>query len=163
MSNGVVVALTGPAFPTSCETCSPWSTFSSQPARGSLINSAPGWRRSIAATALSSRAVLAQPCGAFDPCMASRRNDGEMTTTLDRQNRRRSPLASGSVREHLLRGAAGLTTAALAIVLLAVVGPVSLVLLPVTAAAWRGCPTCWTVGLLGTLADERDRRGCSRC
>jgi len=58
-------------------------------------------------------------------------------TLLDRQDRRRSPLASGSVREHLLRGAAGLSTAALAIVPLAVVGPVSLVLLPVTAAAWR--------------------------
>jgi hypothetical protein len=115
---------------------SPWSTFSSQPARGSLIKSSPGWRRSIAATALSSRAVLAQPSEAFDPCMASRRNGGEMTL-LDRQDRRRSPLASGSVREHLLRGAAGLSTAALAIVPLAVVGPVSLVLLPVTAAAWR--------------------------
>lgn len=95
--------------------------------------------------------------------MAARRSDGEMTTTLDRQDRRRSPLASGSVREHLLRGSAGLSTAALAIVLLAVVGPVSLVLVPVTAAAWRGCPTCWAVGLLGTLANERDRRGCSRC
>ncbi len=75
---------------------------------------------------------------------------------------RRSPLASGSVREHLLRGALGLIAAALAIVLVAVVGPVSLALLPVTAVAWRG-PTCWTVGLLGTLADDRARRGCSRC
>jgi hypothetical protein len=95
--------------------------------------------------------------------MASRRNDDEMPTTLDRTARRRSPLASGSVREHLFRGAAGLITAAIAIALLAVVGPVALVLLPVTAVAWRGCPTCWTVGLLGTLADERDRRRCSRC
>jgi hypothetical protein len=76
---------------------------------------------------------------------------------------RRSPLASGSVREHLLRGAVGLIAAALAVVLVAVVGPVSLALLPVTAVAWRGCPTCWTVGLLGTLADDRARRGCSRC
>jgi hypothetical protein len=95
--------------------------------------------------------------------MAWRRNDDEMPTTLGRHGSRRSPLASGSVREHLFRGATGLTAAALAIVLLAVVGPVALVLLPVTAAAWRGCPTCWTVGLLGTLADERDRRRCSRC
>ncbi|MGO9788581.1 MAG: hypothetical protein ACLP8S_03340 [Solirubrobacteraceae bacterium] len=76
---------------------------------------------------------------------------------------RRSPLVSGSVREHLLRGAVGLITAALAIALCAVVGPVSLALLPVTAVAWRGCPACWTVGLLGTLADDRARRGCSRC
>ena len=76
---------------------------------------------------------------------------------------RRSPLASRSVREHLFRGAAGLAATVLAIVLLAVVGPISLALLPVTAVVWRGCPTCWTIGLLGTLADSRARRGCTRC
>jgi hypothetical protein len=81
----------------------------------------------------------------------------EPTTT------QRSPLASGSVREHLFRGAAGLATAVLAIVVVAVVGPISLALLPVTALFWRGCPTCWTVGLLGTLADSRARRSCSSC
>jgi hypothetical protein len=75
----------------------------------------------------------------------------------------RSPLASGSVREHLFRGAVGLAAAMLAVVLIAVVGPISLVLLLLTAVAWRGCPTCWTVGLLSTLADDRARRGCSRC
>jgi hypothetical protein len=74
-----------------------------------------------------------------------------------------SPLASGSVREHLFRGAVGLAAAILAIVLVAVVGPISLVLLLLTAAAWRGCPTCWTVGLLGTVADDRARRGCPHC
>ncbi|HEY1590954.1 MAG TPA: hypothetical protein VGF81_04125 [Solirubrobacteraceae bacterium] len=71
---------------------------------------------------------------------------------------RRSPLASGSISEHLLRGVAGLIAAVLAIALLARVGPASLVLLPITALAWRGCPTCWTVGLFGTLADGRARR-----
>jgi hypothetical protein len=79
----------------------------------------------------------------------------------------RSPLASGSVREHLFRGAAGLAAAVLAVVLVAVVGPISLLLLLLllllTAVAWRGCPTFWTVGLLSTLADDRARRGCSRC
>ena len=60
--------------------------------------------------------------------------------------------------EHLLRGAAGLIAAVLAIALLAPVGPVSLALLPLTALAWRCCPTCWTVGLLSTLADDRARR-----
>ncbi len=88
-----------------------------------------------------------------------------MSTTRDARPEpatiRRSPLASGSVREHLLRGAAGLIAAVLAIVLVTVVGPISLTLLPVTAVAWRGCPTCWTVGLLGTLADDRARRDCS--
>ena len=75
----------------------------------------------------------------------------------------RSPLASRSVREHLSRGAVGLTAAILAIVLAPVVGPGSLVLLLVTVFAWRGCPTCWTVGLLGTLADDHGRDDCSRC
>ena len=83
--------------------------------------------------------------------------------TLEPATTRRSPLASGSLREHLLRGAAGLVAGVLAVVLLAVVGPISLALLPFTGLAWRGCPTCWTVGLLGTLADGRARRTCSRC
>jgi hypothetical protein len=57
----------------------------------------------------------------------------------------------------------GLLAAAVAIVLIGLVGPVSLLLLGVTVIAWRGCPTCWAVGLLGTLADRRVRRGCSNC
>ncbi len=83
--------------------------------------------------------------------------------TFDKPSRRRSPLTSTSVRAHVVRGAAGLLAAGLAIGLLAIVGPASLALLPLTAVAWRGCPTCWMVGLLGTLADERARRGCTRC
>ena len=78
-------------------------------------------------------------------------------------NLQRSPLASGSVAEHVLRGMLGASAAALAIVLVGVVGPVSLLLLGVTVIAWRGCPTCWAVGLSGTLADRRARRGCPRC
>jgi hypothetical protein len=81
--------------------------------------------------------------------------------TPESVSEQRSPLASGSIREHLLRGAVGLTAAILAIVLVAVVGPIGL--LVVTVFAWRGCPTCWTVGLLGTLADNRARHDCSRC
>jgi hypothetical protein len=73
-------------------------------------------------------------------------------------NTRRSPLASRSVREHLLRGVLGLILAGVAVVLCSVVGPVALMLLPLTAVAWRGCPTCWTVGLLGTVADTQARR-----
>ena len=76
---------------------------------------------------------------------------------------RSSPLASSSVSEHLLRGVAGLVVGVLAISLVAVVGPVALLLLALTVVAWRGCPTCWTVGLVGTMADARARRGCLRC
>jgi hypothetical protein len=67
----------------------------------------------------------------------------------------RSPLASSSVHRHLLRGAVGLLSVLGAILLLGVVGPVSLALLPVAAVAWRGCPTCWAVGMMGTLLDRR--------
>jgi hypothetical protein len=67
----------------------------------------------------------------------------------------RSPLASSSVHRHLLRGAVGLLAVLGAILLLGVLGPVSLVLLPVAVVAWRGCPTCWAVGMMGTLSDRR--------
>ena len=60
--------------------------------------------------------------------------------TPDPARARRSPLASSSIGEHLLRGAASLVAAVVAIVLVSVVGPVSLVLLPLAAVAWRGCP-----------------------
>ncbi len=81
--------------------------------------------------------------------------------TQDPASARRSPLASGSIREHLFRGAAGLAAAVLAIALVPVVGLVSLALLPITVVAWRGCPTCWIVSLLGTLTDGRARRSFS--
>ncbi len=84
-------------------------------------------------------------------------------TTRTPPSEPRSPLASNTLREHLLRGVIGLVAAGLAIGLVAVIGPVSLTLLLLTVVAWRGCPTCWTVGLLGTLADGRARRSCPRC
>jgi hypothetical protein len=66
----------------------------------------------------------------------------------------RSPFASSSVHRHLLRGAVGLLAVLGAILLLGVLGPISLVLLPVAVVAWRGCPTCWAVGMMGTLSDR---------
>jgi hypothetical protein len=73
-----------------------------------------------------------------------------MTTTPSR-----SPLASSSVHRHVLRGAVGLLAVLGTILLLGVLGPVSLILLPVAVVAWRGCPTCWAVGMMGTLSDRR--------
>jgi hypothetical protein len=72
-----------------------------------------------------------------------------MTTTS------RSPLASSSVHRHVLRGMVGLLAVLAAILLFGVLGPVSLVLLSVAVVAWRGCPTCWAVGMMGTLSDRR--------
>ena len=66
--------------------------------------------------------------------------------------------ASHSVKAHYLRGAIGLVALVAAIVGAAVLSSAALVLLVVTVAAWRGCPTCWAVGLVQTRACEARRR-----
>lgn len=67
--------------------------------------------------------------------------------------------ASKTIVEHVARGALGtcaITTAALGSAL-----PlwIRLALLAVGFVAWRGCPACWTVGLVQTIAGRR--RTCS--
>jgi hypothetical protein len=64
-------------------------------------------------------------------------------------------LASASVPRHLLRGLIGVLALVGAAAGTPAVGPVALLLLLVTVAAWRGCPTCWTVGLLQTMGRSR--------
>jgi hypothetical protein len=65
-------------------------------------------------------------------------------------------LASKSVQTHYARGALGLLALVAAIVGAAVATSAALVLLILTAFAWRGCPTCWAVGLMQT----RERQAC---
>jgi hypothetical protein len=65
------------------------------------------------------------------------------------------PLASASVPIHLLRGAIGLLALIAGIVGASTVGAAALLLLVVTVVAWRGCPTCWAVGLMETMGRER--------
>ena len=74
---------------------------------------------------------------------------------------RSSPLASTSLRLHYLRGALGLLALFAAVAVAAAGVPAGLALLLVTVAAWRGCPTCWAVGLMQT----RERAACrdGRC
>ena len=69
---------------------------------------------------------------------------------------RSSPFASTSVRLHYVRGAVGLLALVVTVALAATGTPAALGLLIVTVAAWRGCPTCWAVGLVQT----RERRAC---
>jgi hypothetical protein len=59
-------------------------------------------------------------------------------------------LASTSIERHHARGALGLLALVAAVVGAAGGTPAALVLLIVTAVAWRGCPTCWAVGLMQT-------------
>ncbi|SDR79959.1 hypothetical protein SAMN04488570_0421 [Nocardioides scoriae] len=65
--------------------------------------------------------------------------------------------ASRSVAEHVVRGVVGLVLVVLA---LAYAGTTAWALLLVVPAvvAWRGCPTCWALGLAATLS--RGRAGC---
>lgn len=71
---------------------------------------------------------------------------------------RRSPFASRSLAEHLARGglAVALALAALRFAdVSAFVVPAALV---GAVVLMRGCPTCWLVGLFGTMADRAAAR-----
>lgn len=59
--------------------------------------------------------------------------------------------ASKTLSGHLARGAVGLATMTLAISGAAAHPWLPLATLPITLLAFRGCPTCWTVGLLQTV------------
>lgn len=72
---------------------------------------------------------------------------------------RRSPFSSRSLAEHLARGALAVVVALAAVRSAdrsALVVPAALV---AGVLLLRGCPTCWLVGLFGTLADRAARRG----
>ncbi|GAB3995348.1 hypothetical protein [Nocardioides marmoraquaticus] len=66
--------------------------------------------------------------------------------------------ASRSVAEHVVRGVVG---AVLVVAALAYAGttPWALLLAVPGVVAWRGCPTCWTLGLMATIS--RGRVGCT--
>lgn len=68
--------------------------------------------------------------------------------------------ASTSLPRHLVRGAIGFGNLIAAFALLPTVGPASLLLLPVTLVAFRGCPTCWVIGLIETISRGKLRRDC---
>ncbi|OLT17425.1 hypothetical protein BJF79_17895 [Actinomadura sp. CNU-125] len=73
--------------------------------------------------------------------------------------------ASASVARHLVRGAVGFGALTGVVALLPVIGPWSLLLLPVALAALRGCPTCWAGGPAQTISRGRLRKSCAdgRC
>ncbi|WP_081974106.1 hypothetical protein [Kitasatospora phosalacinea] len=73
--------------------------------------------------------------------------------------------ASATLPRHLLRGAAGFGAIGAGLALLPVLGLPALLLVPVGLFALRGCPMCWTIGLLQTLSRGRLQRSCAdgRC
>ncbi|WUO26767.1 hypothetical protein OHT76_43495 [Streptomyces sp. NBC_00287] len=68
--------------------------------------------------------------------------------------------ASKSVPRHLARGAAGFGLIIGSIALVPVAGPATLLAAPLALIAFRGCPTCWMVGLAQTIALGRLERRC---
>ncbi|NIK55364.1 hypothetical protein [Kribbella shirazensis] len=69
--------------------------------------------------------------------------------------------ASTSLPRHLLRGVIGFGSVVAAVALIPAVGLLSLLLLPVALIAFRGCPTCWVVGLLETISRGKLQRDCT--
>ncbi|WP_433335421.1 hypothetical protein [Spirillospora sp. CA-294931] len=73
--------------------------------------------------------------------------------------------ASSSVPRHLARGVLGFGALVAAFALVPRYGPITLLLAPLALPALRGCPTCWTIGLVQTISHGRVRRECAddRC
>ncbi|MGZ0149735.1 hypothetical protein ACXJJ3_21920 [Kribbella sp. WER1] len=68
--------------------------------------------------------------------------------------------ASTSLSRHLVRGVLGFGSLIAAFALVPAVGLWSLLLLPIALVAFRGCPTCWVIGLLETISRGRLQREC---
>ncbi|GAB3655560.1 hypothetical protein GCM10027589_14770 [Actinocorallia lasiicapitis] len=72
-----------------------------------------------------------------------------------------SDFTSASLPRHLVRGAVGFGGIVGGLVLLPLLGVLSLLLVPVGLLALRGCPMCWTIGLIQTLSRHRLERSCA--
>ncbi|MFG2329199.1 hypothetical protein ACGFMM_06185 [Streptomyces sp. NPDC048604] len=77
------------------------------------------------------------------------------TTTTPEPN-----YASKSVSRHLARGVLGFGLIVGSLALIPVVGPIALLVAPLSLIAFRGCPTCWMVGLIQTVSRNRLQRTC---
>ncbi|WP_405977631.1 hypothetical protein [Streptomyces sp. NBC_00158] len=81
-----------------------------------------------------------------------------MTTTTPKPAR--PDFASSSVPRHLARGALGFGLIIGSIALVPTAGPAALLAAPLSLIAFRGCPTCWMVGLAQTVSRGRLQREC---
>lgn len=66
--------------------------------------------------------------------------------------------ASQTLTEHVARGLAGIGMLLLAIFSASSRPWLALIAVPAALLLLRGCPTCWTLGLLETLQARRPRR-----
>ncbi|WP_329625797.1 hypothetical protein OG357_35465 [Streptomyces sp. NBC_01255] len=89
--------------------------------------------------------------------------DTEHTTHATKSTRPTPPVrdfASKSVPRHLARGAVGFGLIIGSVALVPVAGPATLLAAPLALIAFRGCPTCWLVGLAQTVSRGRLERQC---
>jgi len=75
--------------------------------------------------------------------------------------RRDHSFASRNIGTHLVRGAAGFGPLLLAWYLWPRVGWPAVVPAAIGVVALRGCPMCWTIGLIQTLSRRRLRAVCT--
>jgi hypothetical protein len=71
--------------------------------------------------------------------------------------------ASRTLVEHLARGALGLGALALSVALGTEAPWLLALTLPVALLALRGCPMCWTVGLIETVVAKLQGRATQAC
>lgn len=103
--------------------------------------------------------------------MASRIGDepfGSQCDETDNKSRKGEPqmrehglFASQSVFRHIARGVTGFGLIGSAFALAASVSPIALLLAPLGMVALRGCPMCWTIGLIETISAGRLKRTCT--
>jgi hypothetical protein len=72
-----------------------------------------------------------------------------------------SAFASDSLAGHIRRGAVGFGLLGSALALTSSIGGAAFLLVPAGLLALRGCPMCWTVGLIETISAGRLRRTCT--
>jgi hypothetical protein len=72
-----------------------------------------------------------------------------------------SRFASRSVAGHLARGAVGFGLISAGFGLAPAIGVAALLLAAAGLVALRGCPMCWTIGLLETISAGRLERRCA--
>ena len=67
---------------------------------------------------------------------------------------------SGSIIEHIVRGVVGFGLLGVGLLYSAALGWWTLVPLVAALVCFRGCPTCWTAGLVATILHRKARKGC---
>ncbi|WP_433890246.1 hypothetical protein [Streptomyces sp. CA-111067] len=102
----------------------------------------------------------ADKSGAASMADRSGRARASRASRADTTGRAAADYASRSVTRHLIRGAIGLAVIAGSMAAVPFAGPLTLLAAPLGLIAFRGCPTCWAIGLAQTISRGRLEREC---